>query len=58
VETALRLTLAYVKHRIGDDAWRKAVSGYKLNIIILGDNDFYSQREQVGAFCIKEDHPM
>jgi hypothetical protein len=47
VEAALCLTLAYAEHAVvGSETWRKRLSSDSMEITMLADNDFYSQRNQ------------
>ncbi|KAI9599155.1 ribosomal protein S5 domain 2-type protein [Syncephalis fuscata] len=49
VAAALRLTLAYAEHAIGTEQWLGRLPSSIIEIIMLGDNDFYSQRDQLAT---------
>ena len=49
VETSVVNTLGVISSLKGEKEFREAVQGRELHITIYGDNDFYSQREEVGS---------
>ncbi|RKP05807.1 ribosomal protein S5 domain 2-type protein [Thamnocephalis sphaerospora] len=50
VQTVLRLTLAYAARQLSATAWRQKLAEYaQMHVTILGDNDFYSQRQQLAT---------
>ncbi|KAI7863574.1 ribosomal protein S5 domain 2-type protein [Spinellus fusiger] len=53
VEPAIRFTLSILREKMGKEAWRQLHLEY--DIVIVGDNDFYSQQAQLQSLGLSSE---